>query len=616
MPNLEALFLENLTKGKSLLDQGQYEEAIAYLERAYRIKPDDIKVLNMLGTAYFKAERLDSAEEIYEILARKNPNVPVLHSNLGMIRLKKKDWEGAEMAFQRVVELQPDNKRAYGYLGLIYEQQGLLEQALTYYERAGAEGPAERVRARLRTMRPAAVRTEEPVDEADIVAAEPLAARAPEPPPPPTPAVPTQPSTPEPVPAWGGPPPAPSAPVPGETTTRPLEEVIRALQSQPMPWEPPAPPPPATASEPPVPPPESVPSGPEAVPASVASAPPEEFVSPTPVPPLPTETAPSAGRPPDWSLGMVIPMPPTEAPPLSPVPPTEEMEPTSVVPPVPTPEFPPAEAVSPTPAEAEEPVEPAQTTPRPFTPPPESPRVSIGERIQPTLLLGAEATAQIPTGRPVNLGIYAREQLYVYPPVGSERFLLLEPHLLEVVLSDRILFREGSLVGYSGDLRFEAVEIPSGPPVVMAQGFGLMFLAYERRSIHLISLNEETIYVAMPCFLVAQATLHIQPRVIAESNNRMFAYMEISGTGTVGFVIRSKPLILKVLRHMPAVVHSDAVVAWTGTMRVAPVEDPYSRALIRTYSETAIPLRFEGAGDLVTEQSAMWGERRTGSSPA
>lgn len=598
MPNLEALFLENLTKGKSLLDQGHYEEAIAYLERAYRIKPDDVKVLNMLGTAYFKAERLDSAEEIYEILARKNPNVPVLHSNLGMIRLKKKDWEGAEMAFQRVVELQPDNKRAYGYLGLIYEQQGLLEQALAFYERAGAEGPAERVRARLRTLRPAvAVETEEPIDEADIVAAEPLTVRAPEPPPPPV--EPVQPPVPEPVPPWGGPPPVPSSPPPGETTTRPLEEVIRVLQSQPMPWEPPAPPPPASMPESPV------PSGPEAAPESAPRGAPEEAAPPTPEVPLPPETAPPTGSPSDWGLGMVIPIPSPEAPQPSPEPPTEEIA---------VPETPSAEAVPVLPTEG--PVEPAQTTPHAFVPPIESPPAPIGEPVRPTFLLSAEATAQIPTGRPVNLGIYAREQLYVYPPVGSERFLLLEPHLLEVVLSDRILFREGSLVGYSGDLRFEAVEIPSGPPVVMAQGFGLMFLAYERRSIHLISLNEETIYVAMPCFLVAQATLRIQPRVIAESNNRMFAYMEISGTGTVGFVIRSKPLILKVLRHMPAVVHSDAVVAWTGTMRVAPVEDPYSRALIRTYSETAIPLRFEGAGDLVTEQSAMWGERRTGPSSA
>ncbi len=587
MPNLEALFLENLTKGKSLLDQGHYEEAIAYLERAYRIKPDDVKVLNMLGTAYFKAERLDSAEEIYEILARKNPNVPVLHSNLGMIRLKKKDWEGAEMAFQRVVELQPDNKRAYGYLGLIYEQQGLLEQALTFYERAGAEGPAERVRARLRTLRPAvAVGTEEPIDEADIVAAEPLTARTPEPPHPPE--EPVQPPVPEPLPPWGGPPPVPPSPTPGETTTRPLEEVIRVFQSRPMPWEPPAPMPESPA-----------PSASEAAPGA-----PEEVVPPTPEVPLPMETAPPAGGPPDWSLGMVIPMPSPEAPGPSPEAPTQETA---------APETLSAEAAPLLPAEG--PVEPAQTTPRPFVSPMESPPVSIGEPIRPTFLPGAEATVQMPTGRPVNLGIYAREQLYVYPPVGSERFLLLEPHLLEVVLSDRILFREGSLVGYSGDLRFEAVEIPSGPPVVMAQGFGLMFLAYERRSIHLISLNEETIYVAMPCFLVAQATLHIQPRMITESNDRMFAYMEISGTGTVGFVIRSKPLILKVLRHMPAVVHSDAVVAWTGTMRVAPVEDPYSRALIRTYSETAIPLRFEGAGDLVTEQSAMWGERRTEPSP-
>jgi hypothetical protein len=563
MPNLETLFLENLTKGKSLLDQGQYEEAIVYLERAYHIKPDDIKVLNMLGTAYFKADRLDKAEEIYDILARKNPNVPVLHSNLGMIRLKKQDWEGAEMAFQRVIELQPDNKRAYGYLGLIYEQQGLLEQALRFYERAEAEGPAERVRARLQALRSTtAVPTEEPIDEADIVTAEPLAARAPEPPPPAVKPTPPPPS--EPVASWSGLPPTPPEPAPTDTMTRPLEEVIRALQSQPMPWESSPPPPPRPEAP--------VPPSPEAIPTSAPPTVPEE-ATPLPPEPIPTDRE----------------QVPTETRPLGPE--------TAIAPPI--------EATPPISAE-----------PTPTTPSPE-PSPLLGQEPTPTTPWPSpEAMAQIPTGYPTHLGIYGREQLYVYPPLGSERFLLLEPHLLEVVLLGRILFRVGSLVGYSGDLRFEVVDIPNGPPVVMAQGSGLMFLAYERRLIHLLSLTEETLCVAMPRFLVAEATLRIQPRVITESDNRTFAYIEISGTGTVGFVIRSKPLILKVLRHMPMVVHSDTVVAWKGTMRVAPVEDPHARAFIRTYSDTAIPLRFEGVGDLVIEQSVLWGDRRLGSSPA
>ncbi len=602
MPNLESLFTDYMQQGRRMMEQGRYEEALTFLERARRIQPDDVRLLNLLGTVYFKLNRLDEAEQIYEVLVRKNPNVAILHSNLGMIRLKKRDWDGAEVAFLRVLQLDPEHKKAYGYLGLIAEQRGELEQALDYYQKAGVQAPIQRVQAKLRERQQA--EAEAPLEQADIVRVEPLEGR---------PAPETGPvATPE---------PSLSETAPGAKPRTELEETLPGTPEEVQPAEPTAPPPPAetaptgaalmqetimippgaespSAAPPSVPEPGSAPSPAEAwreerepraegqetqveVDLSTTQASADRYLTPTQ---YGTAPEPESHETASEMAAMPAVATPAEE---SPAPPVEESA---------------SEAAEHLAAMAE----PAETE--------SAPAVEPAARVEtpaPSPIVQSERFVESLPIRPVNLGIYAREQLYVYAPVGSERFLLLEPHLLEIVISDRVIFREGALVGYSGELEFTDMELTPGLPVIQAKGYGLMFLAYERRSIHLISLNEETIYISMPCFLVAQATLHLEPQVITQSNNRMFSYLKVSGTGTVGFVIRTKPLVLKVLRHMPAVVHSDAVIAWSGSLRVIPVEDPRTRALLRSYSEDAIPVRFEGVGDLIAEQGALWGDRRT-----
>src|SRR4029079_8628725 len=135
----QSLFLLHLQKGKEYFDQDQLEKAKEELEAAYQLRPQDEKVLNMLGMTYYKLEMLSQAEEMYIILARNNPEVYALQSNLGLIQLKLNKLAEARDALNRALELQPENSKAHFYMGLLYEKKELWEEALYHFEQAHAE---------------------------------------------------------------------------------------------------------------------------------------------------------------------------------------------------------------------------------------------------------------------------------------------------------------------------------------------------------------------------------------------------------------------------------------------------------------------------------------------
>src|SRR3970282_2275131 len=93
------------------------------LEAAYHLRPQDEKVLNMLGMTYYKLEMLPQAEEMYVALSSSKPDIYTLQSNLGLIRLKLDKLDLAKESLTRALELQPGNPKAHFYLGLLYEKK-------------------------------------------------------------------------------------------------------------------------------------------------------------------------------------------------------------------------------------------------------------------------------------------------------------------------------------------------------------------------------------------------------------------------------------------------------------------------------------------------------------
>jgi uncharacterized protein (AIM24 family) len=214
---------------------------------------------------------------------------------------------------------------------------------------------------------------------------------------------------------------------------------------------------------------------------------------------------------------------------------------------------------------------------------------------------------------PANLDQFSRDRLYIQPLIGSDRFLLIDPHLLEMIISDRLICRIGTISSYTGNLQFtprqEGQEIA---PFINVTGQGILFLADRRREIFLISLNNETLFVESNHLLVAQSSLRVEPEKIQQKGSKAaLSVVKISGRGTLALTCQTKPLTLNVHEGLPANIPAQAVIAWSGKVVSNVMDDEDLRKIMMSPDDETMFLRFSGTGDVVVEQGGLWGDRRT-----
>jgi uncharacterized protein (AIM24 family) len=198
----------------------------------------------------------------------------------------------------------------------------------------------------------------------------------------------------------------------------------------------------------------------------------------------------------------------------------------------------------------------------------------------------------------------------IQPLTGADRFLLVDSHLLEVVLSHEIIIKKGTISSFSGEMKFEPTPFNfKDIPFIKCTGTGIIFLSHERKEILLFSLNNEEVNIEANHFLVAQSTLSIDAKYLIDQNQ--IPYLNIKGTGTLGISLRSQPLTLNVLSSMPVNIYSDALIAWSGNLSINIIQEEELKNIMVSYEENAIPLEFRGIGDVVVEQGSLWGNRRT-----
>jgi Flp pilus assembly protein TadD len=140
-------FLFHLYRGAELLQDSRVHEAKEELEAALDLQPRDPKGQDLLAVVYFRLGLYPRAIQIYEQLQRDNPRDTALMINVALCYLKTGQTQAAREALDQLVQLMPDNKRAWGYLGLAYERLGDLEKAEHAFERAGHAQMAKRVAA-------------------------------------------------------------------------------------------------------------------------------------------------------------------------------------------------------------------------------------------------------------------------------------------------------------------------------------------------------------------------------------------------------------------------------------------------------------------------------------
>lgn len=138
-------FLYHLYRGSELLQDNCVGEAKEELERALALQPQDAAGQGLLAVVYFRLGLYPRAIRIFEDLVRAVPTEITPRVNLGLCYLKTGQNTLAREVLEEVTRRVPNHRRAWGYLGLLYERMNDFEKALEAFHRAGHEQMARRM---------------------------------------------------------------------------------------------------------------------------------------------------------------------------------------------------------------------------------------------------------------------------------------------------------------------------------------------------------------------------------------------------------------------------------------------------------------------------------------
>lgn len=133
-----------IEKGWSLLSLGDFPGAIQALERALTLAPGDIKAESLVGWAQMLSEQYDEALQTFQKVLRKEPANALARINVGYICLKKRIFGEAIEHLSKAIRLANDPKAtlyANYYLGLVYLEREMFEDAQTFFKKALHLGP-------------------------------------------------------------------------------------------------------------------------------------------------------------------------------------------------------------------------------------------------------------------------------------------------------------------------------------------------------------------------------------------------------------------------------------------------------------------------------------------
>jgi tetratricopeptide (TPR) repeat protein len=133
-----------IEKGWSRLSLGDYEAAETALQRALELSPNDPQSEALLGWAQMLQEKYDEALMSFQKVLMRQPANALARINVGYICLKKRIFGEAIEHLSKAIRLDNDKKAtlyANFYLGLVYLEREMFEDAQTFFRKTLALGP-------------------------------------------------------------------------------------------------------------------------------------------------------------------------------------------------------------------------------------------------------------------------------------------------------------------------------------------------------------------------------------------------------------------------------------------------------------------------------------------
>ncbi|HCE43541.1 MAG TPA: hypothetical protein DET40_08335 [Lentisphaeria bacterium] len=166
---------------------------------------------------------------------------------------------------------------------------------------------------------------------------------------------------------------------------------------------------------------------------------------------------------------------------------------------------------------------------------------------------------------------------------GEGLFELESERLLEINLNGRIWTKMGSMVAYTGNIKFIREGIlehglgkilkravsGEGTRLTKAEGTGKLYLADSGKKVTILKLQGDTICVNGNDVLAFEETIQWDIKLMRKITGIMSGGLfnvKLGGSGMVAITTHYDPLILKVTPQSPVCTDPNATVAWSGSL--------------------------------------------------
>jgi tetratricopeptide (TPR) repeat protein len=106
--------------------------ALNTMEKFFKIKNDEPRILGLLASVYLRISRIDDAQVLFERLMKMFPDDSDNYYNLGVVYFQKKENAKALDYFLKAIDIDK-NLDSYLYAGVIYRELGEKEKSLQYF---------------------------------------------------------------------------------------------------------------------------------------------------------------------------------------------------------------------------------------------------------------------------------------------------------------------------------------------------------------------------------------------------------------------------------------------------------------------------------------------------
>lgn len=202
---------------------------------------------------------------------------------------------------------------------------------------------------------------------------------------------------------------------------------------------------------------------------------------------------------------------------------------------------------------------------------------------------------------------------------GRNEFFELEtPRILEVNLQNLVWAKMGSMISYTGDIKFERERVlehglgkmfkkaltGEGAALMKAEGNGRLYLADQGKKIVIFDLDDESITVNGNDLLAFEPSVEWDIQFMRKMAGMMSGGLfnvNLSGRGKVAITAHYEPLTLLVKPGQPVLTDPNATVAWSGNLQPEFRTDMSFRTFIGRGSGESIQMEFTGEGFVIVQ---------------